>query len=142
SLPRKKVTRFKEFALSPYFNKHVDVANLVVYLSNIYPNFSEKKCHRETILKTLYPTLSHDQQKLAIVITYSMRVLEDFFKIEETIQQGALQDNSLLTAQFRSNDLLFLMKKYLEENYEGGNRSLDNLPVEKTPSISALQKTK
>lgn len=41
-LDRKGLTRFNEFARSPYFNKHKDVAGLVSYFSDIYPNFTEK----------------------------------------------------------------------------------------------------
>ena len=139
ALPRKKVTRFKEFANSPYFNKHADVTNLLDYLSNIYPNYTDKKCHRETIFKILYPSLPHDQQKLAIVFTYSMRLFEDFFRTEEALKKGTSKDNALLTAHLREYDLLFLLPKYVEENIRRGNDIHRKNLHAMTPTIYDLQ---
>ena len=56
-LDRREMTRFLEFVQSPYFNKHQDVIQLTSYLSQIYPDFSDKKCNREVIFRHLYPAL-------------------------------------------------------------------------------------
>ena len=44
SVSRKEMTRFREMAASPYFNKHQDTLGLVCYLSEIYPRFDEETC--------------------------------------------------------------------------------------------------
>ena len=138
-LPRKKVTRFKEFTQSPYFNKHRDVANLIEYLSDTYPNFSERKCNRETISQILFPAKPHNQQKLAIVFTYSMRLLEEFLRVEEAIEGGMLQNDTLLTAQLREHDILFLLEKFLKENVGGAKEKSRMNPSFSTPTFSELQ---
>ncbi len=126
SLSRKQVTRFKEFACSPYFNKHRDVQSLIIYLAKTYPDFSEKKCHREILFHKLYPTLPHDQKKLAILFTYSLRMLEQFLRVEEAIKNGMLYDNTLLYKQFWGNELLVNMEKYWQEFIDGVNKNSRN----------------
>ena len=113
------MTRFREFAHSPYFNKHKDVANLVTYLDRTYPNFTEKKCHRETIFSVLSPTLPHDQKKLAIIFTYTLRLLEQFLKTEQAIQNHLLSDNALLLKECRENELIILLNQYYREKTNG-----------------------
>lgn len=76
------MTRFAEFVHSPYHNKHEDVQRLVDYLSVIYPDFSEKNCNRQEIFQHLFPNKSHDQQQLAIVFTYTLRLFEQFLTQE------------------------------------------------------------
>ena len=88
SLSRKEMTYFKEFVNSPYFCKHADVRALTDYLSDLYPNFTEKTCHPDTILKALFGNKKIDNKKLPLVFTYTMRQLENFmaheiFKEEE-----------------------------------------------------------
>ena len=122
-LPRKKVTRFSEFARSPYFNKHRDTQRLITYLVNIYPNYTAKKCHRETIFQLIFPALPHDQKKLAVIFTYAMRLLEQFFRVEESIKNGSLEDQVLMASQLRSMDLEFLLKNKWKEIIKGVNNS-------------------
>ena len=43
---RREMTRFREFANSPYHNKHKDLRALIKYLSDCYPVFNEENCHR------------------------------------------------------------------------------------------------
>ncbi|HHM20891.1 MAG TPA: hypothetical protein ENJ20_02605, partial [Bacteroidetes bacterium] len=119
ALPRKKVTRFGEFAHSPYFNKHKGVRDLVTYLTSVYPHYTKKKCHRQTIYQNLFPTLPFDQKKLAIIFTYTMRLLEQFLRTEAAVSDGLLTDNALLLKELRENGILFLTKKYWKENAKG-----------------------
>lgn len=106
TLDRKEMTRFREYVHSPYFNKHEEVRLLVEYLSNIYPNFTEENCHRELIYEILYPGEAHDQSRLALVFTYSMRLLESFlaqeqFQAEISGQQERLLRSLRLKKQYK-----------------------------------------
>ncbi|MEZ4961441.1 MAG: hypothetical protein R2830_16560 [Saprospiraceae bacterium] len=129
-LDRKAMTRFSEFARSPYFNKHQDVQNLVAYLSQIYPDFTDKKCDRAVVFQHLYPTLPHNQARLAIVFTYATRLLEKFLIAEQAISEGLLHDGTLLSRYQRQHGFLFLFEKTWPENVGGGTFSAaKNMPA-------------
>ncbi len=98
TLSRKEMTRFREFAYSPYFNKHREVRELVGYLSQRYPDFDEKSCHRTTLFQLLFPQQTHDQNKLAVVFTYTLRLLEAFLMEERYQARQPLHQILLLDA--------------------------------------------
>jgi len=83
SFERREMTRFREFAESPYFNKHEAVRGLVQHLSAVFPQFNEENCGRAPLFQQLFPGQEHDQQKLAVVFTYTLRLLERFLAVEE-----------------------------------------------------------
>lgn len=80
---RKEMTRFNEFAHSPYFNKHKGVRGLLTYLNKIFPNFSETNCHRAALVKEIFIEKKITQQELAILFTYSLRLAEQFLSFEQ-----------------------------------------------------------
>jgi len=80
---RKEMTRFREFVESPYFNKHQDVRNLVAYLSEIYPRLDEDRCDRRNLFQQLYPGKPHDQNRLAVIFSYTQRLAEQFLSVEQ-----------------------------------------------------------
>lgn len=75
---RKEMTRFKDFALSPYHNKHKDTQALILYLHKIYPDFRPKLIKRECLWKTIFPHQTFDYSKLALLFTYTWRLVEQF----------------------------------------------------------------
>jgi hypothetical protein len=82
-LSRKELTRFKEFVFSPYLNKHEEVRRLVAYISDIYPRLDEKKCTKELIFKSVFVKGKYNEKLLAPVLTYTQRLLEQFWAFEE-----------------------------------------------------------
>jgi len=124
SLTRKEMTRFSEFAASPYFNKHKQVRLLVAYISDIYPDFSEKKCDRTVIFPQLFPGQPHDQPQLAIVFSYAARLMEKFLVVEALEANGQLSDKALYFSQLRKRNLNALLKTDWEKGTE--KRSLGN----------------
>ncbi|HFA47420.1 MAG TPA: hypothetical protein ENJ95_00225 [Bacteroidetes bacterium] len=124
-LDKKKLTRFREFAASPYFNKHKEVIALITYLSTVYPNFTEKKCSRHFIFKQVFPKSPFEQKKLAIVFTYATRLMEQFFRVEEArFQEKSLEDNSLLLRHLRRYNLNGFLQKKWKGNIGGVNETL------------------
>lgn len=111
---RKEMTRFVEFSQSPYFCKHQNVQDLVVVLNKIYPEFSGKKCSKKQLWKTLYGTKTHAQPQLALVFTYTLRLLESFLKIEKFREQEAIQ-NQLLLAKLREKRVNKFYEKHLQK---------------------------
>ena len=114
SFERREMTRFREFAFSPYFNKHEGVRALVAYLSAVFPDFEEKNCGRKVVFQEIFPGQRHDQAKLALIFTYSMRLAEQFLKVEQADQAGEFQDTYLLQ-QLRAKKQLSLYKQTLSK---------------------------
>lgn len=138
-LNRKEMTRFRDFARSPYFNKHSDVQRLVEYLYEVYPNFTDKKCAREVIFRQLYPALPHDQQRLAVLFTYALRLLEQFLRIEEAKSENLLADDVRLLRCLRKREAVFYLEKIWQENAGKVNADTDKISrsnlAEPGPSI-------
>lgn len=82
-LSRKEMTRFKDFVFSPYLNKHEEVRRLVAYLSEVYPRLDEKKCAKELLYKSVFDEGKYSEKLLAPVLTYTQRLLEQFWAYEE-----------------------------------------------------------
>ena len=77
------MTRFRAFCYSPTFNKHKDVRRLVDLINKLFPDFNERNCDRKRLYKRIYPGQVHDQAALALVFSYTMRLMEQFLIQEE-----------------------------------------------------------
>lgn len=77
------MTRFCEFAASPYFNKHKGVRLLIQHLNAIYPHFTPQNCDRDELQRQLFPDGENKQAQLALLFTYSLRLLERFAMHEQ-----------------------------------------------------------
>ena len=113
-LSRKEMTRFREFASSPYFNKHRGVRGLVEYLSEVYPRFDPKTCNRGVLLTQLAAQGVGDKAKLALVFTYAFRLLEKFL-VQERFKEETLFQHLLLLREFRTRKNYTFYEKSLEE---------------------------
>lgn len=100
---RKEMTRFYEFAHSPYFNKHKGVRELLNYLSKLFPDFSESNCDRKILVKEAFPARVLNQQELAIIFTYSLRLAEQFL-IYEQFKKNEHFKKLLLLRQLRQRE--------------------------------------
>jgi hypothetical protein len=115
SFDRKEMTRFRAFVCSPYHNKHGDVQQLVAYLCDIFPDFSARHCHREVIFQHLFPAAAHNQKKLAIIFTYTLRLAQKFLGQEQFEQAPHYQEHFLLQ-HLRIKQQLSLYEKRLRKN--------------------------
>lgn len=97
-LTRREMTRFREFAFSPYFNKHEGVRQLVSHLSELYPGFDERNCDRHQLHRVLFPKKKkHDQAGLALLFTYAMRLFEQYLAQEGRQREAGAGQLSLLS---------------------------------------------
>ncbi len=119
TLSRKEMTRFREFSVSPYFNKNKEVQLLIAYLGGIFPDFIDKKCQREIIFKKIYPTEKHNQPKLALLFTYSLRLLERFL-VTEQLENEYFQSKLNYLKQLRQRNLFEQYEKQLMKLERGG----------------------
>ncbi|HKK89550.1 MAG TPA: hypothetical protein VJ917_11935 [Saprospiraceae bacterium] len=97
---RKEMTRFREFALSPYHFKHEDTRKLIALLDKYYPNFNERNCDRKKLFQKLFPGQKHDQKQLALLFTYATRLLEKFL-ITEELEESVAENKILLLRKLR-----------------------------------------
>ncbi len=114
-LSRKEMTRFRDFSLSPYFNKHAGVRDLTAYLSDVFPDFNEKNCDRARIWQKIKPKEKYDYPHLALLFTYTLRLAEDFFATEKLREKDA--ERLLLSAEY-------LRERRLEKRYEKTENAL------------------
>ncbi|MBK7223450.1 MAG: hypothetical protein IPH94_19750 [Saprospiraceae bacterium] len=82
-MPKKDLRRFRDFSRSPYFNKHKDLRRLIDYLWRIHPRFDEKTCEKQRLFQEAFGADVFDEGKLAPLLTYSRRLLEEFWIYEE-----------------------------------------------------------
>lgn len=90
---RKEMTRWKELALSPYFNKHEDTRRLVAYFSDCYPDFTERNRDRAAIWRAIFPDTPLDQGKLSVLFTYAQRLADTFLVLERMAEEPAVTDH-------------------------------------------------
>lgn len=103
TLSRKEMTRFSQFAHSPYHNKHKAVQLLVAELTSQYPDFTTPSCKPERLGKIALKK-DYSPEKLAVLFTYTTRLLEAFFAEERFLQQPFDQQLYLLQ-NFRQKNL-------------------------------------
>lgn len=118
TLSRKEFTRFREFVHSPYYNKHKEVRALLKYFDRLYPKFDERNCHRRKIFRKIFPGESHDQSKLAVVFTYTQRLMEEFLVIERVKEDKYLK-NSILLRDLRQRKQFKLYESRLGKTQKG-----------------------
>ena len=117
---RKEMTRFVEFSRSPYFNKHKEVGKLINYLNKIYPDFNERNCQREVVFKSLFPQQKHNQNHLALLFTYSIRLLDKYL-IQEQFKENSAYHKVLLLRNLRHRK----QYKYYEKTMTNFENELD-----------------
>lgn len=121
---RKEMTRLKEFVESPYFNKHEDVRRLVGHLSDLFPDFNEDNCDRKTLFRFLFPGQPHNQNKLAVIFTYTQRLAEQFL-VHEWREGDAIGRQLFLLRHLRHREHYSLYEKELRRMH----RQVKGIPV-------------
>ena len=82
NLDRKEMTRFKDFVLSPYFNKHEEVRSLVLYFNAIYLQFTTKNCSLSHLAKNVLKEEEKGGKQIPVLLTYTRRLLDEFLDLE------------------------------------------------------------
>ncbi len=117
-LTRREMTRFRAFVFSPYFNKHEGVRVLVDHLNRYYPHFDAAALDRRRLFQVCFPGEAYDYARLAVLFTYAMRLLEQFFAQEGLAGNPGAQPLVLLRAlRHRRFDRTYerVLKKSLSE---------------------------
>lgn len=111
---RKEMTRLKEFAYSPYHNKHEMVRHLIHYLSDEFPSLDTKNCDR-ALLGALLMGDEYSQEKLDHVFSYALKLAEAFLANEQFKEEDDLQQIYLLQ-KLRTKSHLKRYEKILKQS--------------------------
>ncbi|MFT4664435.1 MAG: hypothetical protein ACI8YQ_000574 [Polaribacter sp.] len=114
ALDRKEMTRFKDFALSPYHNKHSGVKEILLYLNGLYPQFSEKNCGNRALAKALFPGKKESAAQVPVFLTYVRRLLYEFLDTE-AYQKSSLSKSIFLLSQLREKKQTNIHLKHLDQ---------------------------
>lgn len=91
SFSKREMTRFRDYVYSPYFNKREDVRLLISYFHAIFPHFDARNCERKYLHQQVFGQASYQQAALALVFTYTNRLLHDFLAQEQFNNDRASQ---------------------------------------------------
>ncbi|MCB0642060.1 MAG: hypothetical protein KDC44_10490, partial [Phaeodactylibacter sp.] len=105
------MTRFCHFALSPYHNKHQAVQQLVGYLNGIYPKFEGAAVSVQTLSRETFGKVQ-PSSKLAVVVSYTQRLLEAFLA-QESFAEAPLDQQLRLVQALRHKGQRPLYQKEL-----------------------------
>jgi len=120
-LNSREFKRFVEFVHSPYFNKHERLQALADYLLLYLPDRNEKALDRHEVFWHLFPDeTDYQEQKLSDLMSYLVKLLEQFLALQAYEQNEVAQQLHLLTA-LASRDL----HKPFQQVQRGLRRQLD-----------------
>ena len=118
-LSRKEMTRFRDFSLSPYHNKNVEVVAFLEYLNGIYPDFNEKRCDKYKIWSKITKRKTFNQAHFNLLISYALRLFESFLAVEKLTTKT--EEEQFLCMENLRERLLF---KHYEKLFRNTSKDL------------------
>ncbi len=122
-LTRKEMSKFLQMAHSPLHNKHQAVTALVKYLDKIYPDFSEKKTTEESLNRAIRKNLPKKAFVLKHVSSYTLKLLERLFILEE-LEKAPVESSNLLLKALRNRQ----HNKRFENKLNKHLKLIENIP--------------
>lgn len=115
-LPAKSRERFRQFALSPYFNQHDQTTELIGIILEALDQ-PKLKLNRQKIFRKLFPGEEFDEQRLHNLLSYVKKLYVRFLAYEEMERYPFLEPVLALEGAYERNqfDLLINRSKYLEK---------------------------
>ncbi len=115
TLTAREFRQFVDFVHSPYFNKHERLMAFADYLLVHIPEDNEPDLDRELIFEHLFPGEEYHEQRLADLMSYLVKLLEQFFAQQHFESRGFNQDYHLMAD---------LAQRDLEKSYNKAFRTL------------------
>lgn len=81
-LSKKQLNTFEAFTQSPYFNKHKKTIELLLILKKLYPFKKANLLKKQLIYKQLFPNQAFNEQALKDLMSYLLKLLQQFLAIE------------------------------------------------------------
>lgn len=104
----KELRAFGDYLKSPFFNKNKELVDLFFYLKKCAPLFAEKKIKKDLVYKRVFQKSNIDVKHLHYVMSFLLKLAEEFVSHIEYQGHNGLPDYHLLVA---------LSKRNLEKNY-------------------------
>jgi len=97
-----EIRRFRRFLESPYFNQRTDLIQLFEGLLpfRLKNNIPEKT----EIWKIIFPDKNYDNQEMRLLLSYFLKVLEQFLVVEK-MMGNHLEQHALLLSAYREKNL-------------------------------------
>ncbi|TVR79460.1 MAG: hypothetical protein EA412_06575 [Chitinophagaceae bacterium] len=110
SLGKVDLNRLKAFVESPYYNKHINVIELMQYIYNCYPGFDTGQLERKKVYKSLFPGQTYDYSKLSHLMNY-LQELTEHFLAAEAFNTDTFLPHYLALLKIKNTGLNFLYEK-------------------------------
>lgn len=98
SLGTRERTRFKQYILSPFFNKHEKISELCQYILGFAPEFDQEALNRGVVHSNLFPEEDYNEDKLNNLISDLLQLLYDYLAYLVYEQQPLQKQLQLLEA--------------------------------------------
>lgn len=102
-LNKKEINCFKEFIISPFFNKNEKVRKLVAYLLPHWPDFEHERIDKKVVYKEIYGPERYDDIRINNLISYTYKLLESCLSIQQYINSS--QFDATLAQELNSRKL-------------------------------------
>lgn len=121
------ISAFREFLLSPYFNKKKKLVSYFEYLVKYHPGYPEEKTNKKAVYKKLFPKSRFNEQVFKNLSSELYHLAKEFLAVERFRSDKLSTDMDVLKAlEERGADALF------ETEYKQLTKHLDNMPYDDT----------
>ena len=101
----KELRAFKDFVASPFFNKNQELVDFYAYLKKQAPQFKATALRPAKVYAKLFPTQPFDEKHVHYLMSFLLKLAEQFLGIQQHLQQPTLhQCHTLRTLVERSLD--------------------------------------
>ena len=109
---------FVEYVHSPIFNKHERLIKLIDVFYQQAPSYIAKELDRKNLFSFLFPREKYKEQKISDLISYLVKLLEEFVAYLRYKKQPILQKQYLLTE---------LRERALNKSFQSVYRALNSM---------------
>ncbi len=114
SLEKKEKTACRKFLQSPYFNHREDVYQLFNWV------IQHKNRKKEQAFQHLFPGSPYDEQEISLVMSYLLKLIEQFLAVQEQLNNPIDHQFHLLKSYQRRN-----LPKHFQQTLSGIQKQLD-----------------
>jgi len=122
TLSAAELRELKDFIASPFFNKNEELNLFYNYLKELAPNFPENKIKGEYAYKILFPRQAFDKKHLHYLMSFTLKLAEQYLGYKEYYQQETLPEYHILSSFVKRN----LLNKHYRQLYHKAANQLDH----------------
>ncbi len=95
---KKNLREFDDYINSPFFNKSDELKHFYQYLRKNAPHFPIHKIKREYAYKKLYPNLQYDDKHMNYLMSFTLKLAEQYLGLAHFQESGMQEHFNILTA--------------------------------------------